>query len=161
MFALALHVFWLLAAPDRHAKNFSIFLERGGRISMTPLYDVLSMFPYMGKKADQIHAKKLKMSMRLPNKDGGDYSMQSMQARHWQRFAYSVNGEALWQRIVNLASSVDSVLEQQRMLLPVNFPEEVWEPISTGMSDQARRFLAVVGVRRCIWWRGHAFRTLD
>ena len=35
-------VFWLLAATDGHAKNFSVFLYPGGGFELTPLYDVLS-----------------------------------------------------------------------------------------------------------------------
>lgn len=35
-------VFWLLAAPDGHAKNFSIFLGPQGTFRLAPLYDVLS-----------------------------------------------------------------------------------------------------------------------
>ena len=31
-------LFWLLAAPDGHAKNFSVFLEPAGAYSLTPLY---------------------------------------------------------------------------------------------------------------------------
>ncbi|RYG08826.1 MAG: type II toxin-antitoxin system HipA family toxin, partial [Burkholderiales bacterium] len=37
-FVLVQLAFWLLAATDGHAKNFSIFLERGGGYRMTPLY---------------------------------------------------------------------------------------------------------------------------
>ena len=47
-FIKAQRVFWLMAATDGHAKNFSIFLERGGGFHMTPLYDVLSAWPIMG-----------------------------------------------------------------------------------------------------------------
>jgi serine/threonine-protein kinase HipA len=38
-------VFWLLAAIDGHAKNFSIFITPGG-FKLTPLYDVMSASPY-------------------------------------------------------------------------------------------------------------------
>ncbi|MEO7217808.1 MAG: HipA domain-containing protein, partial [Gemmatimonadaceae bacterium] len=48
VFIKAQVAFWLLAAPDGHAKNFSIFLRRNGYI-MTPLYDVLSAWPIIGK----------------------------------------------------------------------------------------------------------------
>ncbi len=41
-------LFWLLAAPDGHAKDFSIFLEGGGRYRLTPLYDVMSAYPVLG-----------------------------------------------------------------------------------------------------------------
>jgi len=37
--------FWLLAATDGHAKNFSIRLQAGGTYSLTPLYDALSAWP--------------------------------------------------------------------------------------------------------------------
>jgi serine/threonine-protein kinase HipA len=38
-------VFWLLAAIDGHAKNFSIFLQAGGGYRLTPRYDILSARP--------------------------------------------------------------------------------------------------------------------
>ena len=41
-FLCAQLLFWLLAAIDGHAKNFSLFVLQGGRYRMTPLYDVLS-----------------------------------------------------------------------------------------------------------------------
>ena len=41
-FALTQLAFWLLAATDGHAKNFSIQHRRAGRFHLAPLYDVLS-----------------------------------------------------------------------------------------------------------------------
>ena len=38
-------LFWMLRAIDGHAKNFSLFLNPGGRFQLTPLYDVLSAWP--------------------------------------------------------------------------------------------------------------------
>ena len=49
LFALSQLMFWFLAATDGHAKNFSIFLRRKG-YGMTPLYDLLSAWPVIGKK---------------------------------------------------------------------------------------------------------------
>lgn len=144
VFALSLLAFWLLAAPDGHAKNFSIFLGRGSRISLTPLYDVLSMHPYLGRQAGQIHPRKLKLAMRLPAPAGGDYAMHSMQARHWQRLALSVGGPALWQRMRALVEGVDALLERQQPRLPADFPEPVWTAIAHGLRGQARRFLAAL-----------------
>lgn len=45
LFFKAQIVFWLLAALDGHAKNFSIFLTPDG-FRLTPLYDVMSADPY-------------------------------------------------------------------------------------------------------------------
>ena len=47
-FLCAQLLFWLLAAIDGHAKNFSLFVLQGGRYRMTPLYDVLSAWPLIG-----------------------------------------------------------------------------------------------------------------
>ena len=41
-------LFWLLAATDGHAKNFSLFIEAGGSYRLTPFYDILSMYPVFG-----------------------------------------------------------------------------------------------------------------
>lgn len=35
-------LFWMMRAPDGHAKNFSIQLLAGGRYKLTPIYDVMS-----------------------------------------------------------------------------------------------------------------------
>lgn len=44
-------VYWLLAALDGHAKNFSLFVEAGGRFRLAPRYDVVSSYP--NPKANQ------------------------------------------------------------------------------------------------------------
>ena len=54
VFALAQLAFWLMAAIDGHAKNFSIQHRRGGRFSLTPLYDVLSAWPIIGDGPNRI-----------------------------------------------------------------------------------------------------------
>lgn len=53
-FVLAQLAFWLLAATDGHAKNFSIFHRVGGAFSMTPLYDALSAWPVIGAGANRL-----------------------------------------------------------------------------------------------------------
>jgi serine/threonine-protein kinase HipA len=45
-FVLSQLAFWMLAAADGHAKNFSIYHHRGGSFGLTPLYDVLSTWPW-------------------------------------------------------------------------------------------------------------------
>jgi serine/threonine-protein kinase HipA len=54
-------VFWLLAAIDGHAKNFSIFLTPGG-YKLTPLYDVISAYPY-----PELSNHKVKLAMAVGN----------------------------------------------------------------------------------------------
>jgi serine/threonine-protein kinase HipA len=58
LFLLTQLAFVLMAATDGHAKNFSIYLDRGDAYRMTPLYDVLSMWPYFGDGASQFRQRK-------------------------------------------------------------------------------------------------------
>lgn len=58
-------VFWLLAATDGHAKNFSIFHLPGGRYRATPLYDVLSAHPILGTGAGKIAPQRAKLAMAV------------------------------------------------------------------------------------------------
>lgn len=47
-------LFWmLLRAIDGHAKNFSLCLDPGGGLRLTPLYDVLSAWPVIGRGSGQ------------------------------------------------------------------------------------------------------------
>ena len=55
--------FWLLAATDGHAKNFSLFLHPGGGYAMTPLYDVMSVQPVLD--AGQITRNQMKLAMAV------------------------------------------------------------------------------------------------
>jgi len=56
-------VFWLLAAIDGHAKNFSVRLSSGGRFRLAPLYDVISLQPALMDKQIQHNKTKLAMSV--------------------------------------------------------------------------------------------------
>ena len=60
-------LFWLLAAIDGHAKNFSLFLEAGAKYRLTPLYDIMSAYPLLANK--QLEVKKIKMAMALRGKN--------------------------------------------------------------------------------------------
>lgn len=50
-------LFWLLAATDGHAKNFSAFLQKGNHYRLTPLYDIMSMYPLLNPNFAKQKAK--------------------------------------------------------------------------------------------------------
>lgn len=64
-FALAQLAFWLLAATEGHAKNFSIRHRRGGRFHLAPLYGVLSAWPIIGRGANQLPYQRAKLARAL------------------------------------------------------------------------------------------------
>ena len=138
-FLLAQFAFWLLAATDGHAKNFSIRHRRGGSFGLTPLYDVLSAWPIIGNGPNQIPYQRAKLAMGL--KAGNmHYRLHDIQARHWQGLAAAVSGQA-WHRLTALARDVDAALAEVKAELPVAFPSRIWTSISAGMKRHAQSFL--------------------
>ncbi|MCH2456169.1 MAG: type II toxin-antitoxin system HipA family toxin [Idiomarina sp.] len=71
--------FWLLAAIDGHAKNFSIHLQANG-FKLCPIYDVMSAYPYFGQ--GNIQSKKIKMAMKVHSKNT-HYRWYNILGRHW------------------------------------------------------------------------------
>jgi serine/threonine-protein kinase HipA len=143
VFALAQLAFWLMAATDGHAKNFSLRHRRGGRFSLTPLYDVLSAWPIVGDGPNRIPYPRAKLAMSIRGERNAHYRLRDSQPRHWRRLAASC-GAGVWERMKGMVDSVDGVLDTVAGELPVGFPERTWEPISAGMRQHAQLFQRAV-----------------
>jgi serine/threonine-protein kinase HipA len=141
IFQLAQLAFWLMGAPDGHAKNFSVFLREGGLYELTPLYDVLSVWPYAGGRAGQLHERQIRLAMALRSKNA-HYDIDGIHARHWRGLAQKNGGSVVWEAMVNLVQRVDGALDVVESALPQGFPERIWLPIADGMRRQASKFLA-------------------
>lgn len=139
VFALAQFAFWLLAATDGHAKNFSLRHRRGGRFGLTPLYDVLSAWPLIGDGPNRIAYPRARLAMAIRGEKNAHYRLHDIQPRHWQRLAASC-GAGAWKRMKAMADSVDSALDAVASELPAGFPVRTWEPISAGMRRHAQLF---------------------
>ncbi|OYU72239.1 MAG: toxin HipA, partial [Burkholderiales bacterium PBB5] len=120
VFLQAQFMFWLLAATDGHAKNFSIFLERAG-FRLTPLYDVLSIWPIIGNRRGQIHWRDARLAMAA-RATSAHYRLHEIQTRHWQALARSSGMPDLFDTFVAMALQVPLVLEQVRCELARGFP---------------------------------------
>ena len=140
-FLLAQLAFFLLAATDGHAKNFSIHLQRSDAYEMTPLYDVISMWPYFGDGANQFQQRRAGLAMAIRSRNA-HYVFQTIQARHWHGLAMKNGGIDVWNAMLDLVTSVDAALGEVEALLPPDFPARTWEAISQGMRGEAKRFLA-------------------
>lgn len=143
-FISALLAFWLLAATDGHAKNFSIFLERGGGYRMTPLYDVLSAWPIIGNGPNQISPRRAKLSMALRSKNV-HYNLHEIRTRHWEALALQSGVPDAFDRMVGLVLQVPDALERVEDELPPRFPRPVFDAIRRGMLAQAEKFVAELG----------------
>jgi len=82
MFLRAQIVFFLLGGIDGHAKNFSLFITKGG-FRMTPLYDILSIYPAI--EARKVEKKNARFSMAVGK--GRHYRLFEIKSRHWEETA--------------------------------------------------------------------------
>src|ERR1041384_5696617 len=75
--------YWLVLAPDTHAKNHSLLLS-GRQVRLAPMYDVASALLY------DDHPKELKLAQKV----GGEYRVTVIEGRHWDRLATEGGGDA-------------------------------------------------------------------
>ncbi len=131
-------LFWMLAATDGHAKNFSLRLLPGGQHRLTPLYDVLSAWPVIGKKANEIPPEKVKMAMAVPG-ERPHYLWKSIQRRHFETLGRKLGlGASTTTVIDELAASADAVITKVQRGLPRGFPQALIDRVLTGLRKSAK-----------------------
>jgi serine/threonine-protein kinase HipA len=138
-------LFWILAATDGHAKNFSLFHEKDGMYRMTPIYDVLSAWPIIGKGSDRLswHDTKLAMAFRAKKKH---YKLKDISPKHFFDVADKLGlGDQVVGIIDDMMMATPKVLKDVEAMLPIDFPPQVSEPILKGLKDSADSIRAYVG----------------
>ncbi len=102
-------LFWMFAAPDGHAKNFSIRVHPQGQHRLTPLYDVVSIWPVEGNGPNQFSMFKAKMAMNIFEKN-----------KHYQFRISSAGTSTTWPTNVLIGStqrmSLDGYWSQLQLL---------------------------------------------
>lgn len=132
-------LFWMLAAPDGHAKNFSIRLLPQGRYALTPLYDVMSIWPVEGSGASQFPLHKAKLAMALLGKNK-HYHFKDVQRRHFNStaarcFQRPDAEELIGQVLERTPVAIDNIASK----LPSGFPEKVAASIFQGLRRSAEQ----------------------
>lgn len=146
-FMLSQLVFWLLAAIDGHAKNFSIFLQAGGAYRLTPRYDILSAHPMLGKGRGKLSPHKIRMAMAVRGKNR-HYRWQEISARHWLETARRYGFSEMKAIMDEVIARTPEVVGQVSARLPRRFPASIAGPILDGTLDTARRLAdQLVGTR--------------
>ena len=136
LFFRAQILFWLMAAIDGHAKNFSLFIEPGSAYRMTPLYDVISAYPLIAQGS--MAAEKAKMAMALKGRNR-HYHWARIQARHFVSTAQQVgfSAERAKSLMKDVAEQTRPVIQSVEARLPADFPPRVSEPILNGVARQS------------------------
>jgi serine/threonine-protein kinase HipA len=141
-FALSQLAFWLLAAIDGHAKNFSVFIRREGHV-MTPLYDVLSAWPIIGRNANEIPIQKAALAMavrgRRPHRQ-----IKRISVRHWRALALRTGVPMAFDRMAAMVEQSEDAVQKVEAHLPANFPTHLWDRLAAGVRFQRQHFLDLV-----------------
>jgi len=137
-------VFWLLAATDGHAKNFSLFHERGGGYRMTPLYDVLSAWPIIGNRPRQLPWPKARLAMSVRSRNA-HWKLKDIQSRHWDGVAKQAGVGDAAELIAEVISQTPQAVEQAASVVPPGFPTKVADAIFEGVRIQAKRLDTTIG----------------
>ena len=139
-------LFWLLCAPDGHAKNFSIALHPGGAFSMTPLYDVVSAYPVLGEGPNRISPHKVKLAMTLRGANP-HWRMRDILRRHWEEVGrrngvVSETGRGVDGLIDEVIERTPEVVKSVAARIPKGFPSRVAEAVFDGLTGAAKRLAA-------------------
>ncbi|KWE37625.1 type II toxin-antitoxin system HipA family toxin [Burkholderia territorii] len=136
-------VFWVLAAIDGHAKNFSIAHLPGNTYRSTPLYDVLSAHPIIGTRRNQLSPRRARLAMAVCGKNR-HYVIGDIQPRHWiaQGTRVGLTEHDVCAAMADVAARTEPVIAAVASLIPADFPADVADAIFDGMRRQARKLAA-------------------
>ncbi|WP_064792330.1 type II toxin-antitoxin system HipA family toxin [Shewanella woodyi] len=132
-------LFWLLAATDGHAKNFSLFIDAGGGYRLTPFYDIISMYPVIGGKGLNIRDAKLAMGLKASK--GKKYSIAQIFPRHFIQTAKAVgfDTDVMAAILIEIEYRVDEVIDKVKAQLPEDFPSHIRDSILDGLKERSQR----------------------
>jgi len=139
-FLKATILFWLIGATDGHAKNFSIALMPGGRFTMTPLYDVLTVQPSLD--AGQLQDKDMKLAMRAGK--SRHYKVSEIQGRHFVEtgLAAGFSREQVAQVFEDIRARAEQAFLTALADMPAGFPEALFASVKRGFEQRIPRLLA-------------------
>jgi serine/threonine-protein kinase HipA len=136
-------LFWMLAAIDGHAKNFSIQILRQGRYQLTPLYDVISAWPVIGHGSGKVEYNKAKLAMAMHSRSK-HYRLRDIRRRHFNSTARLIGlGENAETLISEILTSTPRVIREVNARTPKGFPESVLDSVLSGLEEAAKRLDAM------------------
>lgn len=131
-------LFWMLAAGDGHAKNFSLRILAESRYQLAPLYDVLSYWPIIGRGPNKIALQKARLAMAMRGKNK-HYCLTEIRRKHFNETASSAGIGRNAEPIINdILVKTPGVLAAVQREIPRGFPRNIAEPILSGLMQSAK-----------------------
>lgn len=110
---------------------------------MTPLCDIMSVRPAVGKGPNPLHWHRAKLAMAVSGKNR-HYLMKDVQRRHFNAMAALCScGPTAEALIEDLLDRTLDVIEKVIACLPPAFPARVADGILQGLADSAKRLDAM------------------
>lgn len=148
-FVLAQLAYWLLAAIDGHAKNFSLRLEARGGFRLAPLYDVVSAWPaILPADARPWSTHTIEQAMAFRTGNARPHAVWAeIQRYHVLRVAERYGGRALVDACEALVARADDAMRAVAAAAPSGMPPMVLERITTGVARAVTRWNATPATR--------------
>jgi serine/threonine-protein kinase HipA len=129
-------VFWLVAATDGHAKNFSIFLFPGGRFRMTPIYDVMSVQPNCAQ--GRIRRNQIKLSMAIGASK--HYVLNEIVPRHFAQTAKAagISKQQIRELFHEVEQNSSDALNRAAASMPNGVSDGIIQPIREALARKLR-----------------------
>lgn len=134
--SLALH--WVIAAPDAHAKNYSLLLGAQTTARLAPLYDIVTALPYPA-----FDHRRLTLAMRI----GGVYRIHRIGPYQWRKLATHIDTDvdALLASVRDVATHVADVGDQvRRDVEQEGIQHPIIGRIVTSITERARQCTAML-----------------
>jgi len=136
-------LFWMLGAPDGHAKNFSIHLLPEGRFRLTPIYDVMSIWPVEGNGPNQFSRHDARLAMAVLG-ESKHYQFKTIQRRHFNASArHCFHGPDAEDLIERVLARTPEVIASVSARIPPGFPQGVADAIFSGLARSAKALEAM------------------
>ena len=131
-------LFWLMATTDGHAKNFSLRLLPGGAYRLTPLYDILSVYPLMGRGANRLDPRKAKLAMAVQGSNR-HYVLHDIHRWHWVAMGEQLGLAVAGALIEEITAAIPAAIDRVGQRLPTEVPGKLFQAVGDGCRQAAKR----------------------
>lgn len=104
---------------------------------MTPLYDVISLWPAIGRGPNQVAWPGAKLAMAVRSRNV-HYALQTIRRRDWRGLAEKAGVAGVWESMQAMVERVEPAIATLEGQLPQGFPKQTAGKVFEGMRPQLR-----------------------
>jgi serine/threonine-protein kinase HipA len=134
-------LFWLLAATDDHAKNFSLFIAADGGYRLVTFYDILCTKRVIKGKGLNISDAKLALSLKATQ--GKKNQIKQISLRYFIKTAKSLAFDTaiMMEIMLDFANMAEVLVVKVKVQLPDDFPAHIRDSILNDLINLVKRIV--------------------